>query len=169
MHHCANHKSMVLMSRGPVAILPAAAMIGLYLYDKAHSKAQKEGTHLPEHMVKHVEAAAEEERKNLPAEAKHPFMDRLIKAGEYIAVMAISTGAGLWVARHGARFHEFAADRFGASVAGKENMISALRKLATEAGHSVSEHHQAERFQGILNETILSHPSFAERRTNILR
>jgi hypothetical protein len=46
-------------------------------------------------------------------------------------------------------------------------MVEALRKIYKAAGASVSEHPEKEKFQGIIAETILAHPNFAERAAHI--
>ena len=46
-------------------------------------------------------------------------------------------------------------------------MISALKKIHQAAGLSISEHPEAEKFKGILAETIMAHPSMAERAAHI--
>jgi Zn-dependent protease with chaperone function len=171
MHHCANRTSMMMMSRVPVFALPAAALTGLYLYDRAHAKAKKENNVTPENMVKHIETTTSETRASLPKETEQSsLLNNILYYGKYLAVAVAATGVGLWIARHGARYHEFAADSFAAgAVHNRESMVSALRKIHQAAGQSISEHHQAGAFKGIIAETLHAHPSFAERVTNIRR
>jgi Zn-dependent protease with chaperone function len=46
MHHCANRSSMMLMSRAPIFAMPAIAVAGMYIYDKAKNKAEAEKKYL---------------------------------------------------------------------------------------------------------------------------
>ncbi len=175
MHHCANRTSMMATTRLPVFALPAIAVAGTYLYDRAKRKAEAEKDTSPGKLVKHIDASVNEAEQQLRQQQDNESQRKdeaglkrtLLQCGKYFAIAAAGVGAGLFAARCGSRFHEFSADRFGASVTNKDVMISALRKVHEAAGASISEHPQQEVFQGIMAETILAHPSFAERAAHI--
>ena len=118
-------------------------------------------------MVRNIESEALAVKHELPEEHRSKFHQIFITLAKYAAVIAVGTGAGLYAARHGSRYHEFAADRFAASIVGKETMIDTLRQICKATGHSISETHHAEKFKGIIAETMLAHPSFAERAAHI--
>lgn len=168
MHHCAHRTRMMLTSRAPVFLLPLAAMTGVYLYDRAQAKAKAEKDTSPQNLSKHVEGEAKTLSDTLPRkDGEHTVMDKALSAGKYMAAAALGIGAGLMAARYGTRFEEFAADKFAASVVGKEEMVNALRKVHKALGASISETHQPQKWQGIILETFMAHPTFAERAAHI--
>lgn len=169
MHHCAHHKKIVAARAVPLVALPAAAMTGVYLYDKAHAKAKKEGNISPENITKHLEGAAQDAHMELPAEAaKSPFISRLLTSGKYIAAAAAGLGVGGLTSRIASRQFEYAADSFASkAVSDKEAMVGALRKILESMGRKVSEHPKGESFTEVVKELCSSHPSFAKRAANI--
>lgn len=175
MHHCANRGSLMAMRSLPVFALPAIAVAATYLYDHAKNKAEHEKDVSAGNLVKHIDATAKdadrqlrEQQENKPQRHEEAGLKRnILHYGKYFAIGVAGLGAGLLTSRYGSRFHEFAADRFGASVTNKEAAISALRKIHEAMGASISEHPEKEAFKGLINETMQAHPSFAERAAHI--
>lgn len=169
MHHCAHHNKVVASRVIPMAALPAAAIAGVYLYDKAQAKAKEEGNISPENITRHLEGAVHDVHAELPANAaKSPFMSRLLTTGKYIAAAAAGLSAGGLTSRIASRQFEYAADAFASqAVSDKEIMVSALHKVHESIGKSVSEHPKGQSFVDVVKELCSSHPSFAKRAAHI--
>jgi Zn-dependent protease with chaperone function len=176
MHHSANIGKTVLLTRGSVLIMPAAAMLAMYLYDKAHEKSQgtpdKKQIPNPQQLLTDIGTEAEKLEQTLPIESDieqkkkgHPA----ITLAKYLAVGTVGLAAGLMVARVSSRHFEFAADRFAAECGHGEALVSALEKIHGNIEQSVAAHPQGNFLRKLIGETIMAHPNLAERIANIRR
>jgi Zn-dependent protease with chaperone function len=155
------------MKMAPVLAMPAAAMTGLYLYNRAKANAEKDGDSSKKNLVDHVHKEADKLHDTLPEEAKGSWLMRTINTtAKYMAVAAVGVGVGLLLTRQGSRYHEFAADAFASEAShNKNSIISALEKIYEYCGVNAAEHDKI--FKGIKKETFGAHPSLAERAAHV--
>lgn len=175
MHHCAYRTTAVSAAILPVFALPVVAVTATYLYDRAKKKAAAEKDVSPKNVAKHIDESAKKAEKIIdkksggsPDETENGFLKQVLNAGKYIAMATIGLGTGLYIARHGSRFNEFAADRFGALVSSKVAMANGLKKVHKAMENSTYVFKNEPSIMDIISsETIYAHPSLRERTSHI--
>lgn len=177
LSHCKHHTAEVAKRVAPLLLLPAAAMVGMYLYDKVKSGSDKETSKqaLQENLNKETVALHQavhngDSNPNLNPEEKQT-KHQMVSAGKYISAGVLGLATGILFTRYFSKAHEFRADKFGAKLVSPEAMADGLKvlhegtyKLLREKGMG-----DLNRVKATLLSVLHAHPNLDERITHIMQ
>ncbi len=170
-YHCNHYTEQKLGQTLPIFALPAITMLGVYLYDKAKEKSEKEYGDNPtkqqiseslNNVYNEADAHSMSLNKNETMSEPRTFKQNLLTFGKYAAAGALGLAGGVLLSKMVDRHHEFKADAFAAEIVGKDAMKNALEKLATV----YKEKEILDQFHPVVQtvfKVLNSHPTFDRR------